>query len=330
MMNLFESSKLKTQSSNQIKSNSNLSLPSDSSNHLEYLSLSSILIPILGSHLHGSLVDWQNLIFCLILFIYIFNLINLPWQILKCSQFIKPIDFHQLLLNSFKILKLKSNPASSSSSSSFSSFKFQLRFIELISIFSLILSPFLSIYLLKFLYSTLNPNSKPLDSSTINLFLIATSFKPIEYLLSRLRQGSLFGKPIHPTSFVSNRQIEFIDLISQFEEIKIRSNSLEKRLASDPELESLRTDTELILGELAFQLNQRTLHLDRSLNNEISQMLQLIKKLNHLKQSIETLMKEIKHNIQLKEDEKSWAWDLVLNLVQKAVKFNHSKKKLIM
>lgn len=323
----FLKSQVRTQSS-QLESNSNLSLPSDPLRHLEYLPLLCILIPILGSNLHGSLIDWQNMIFCSILFIYIFNLINLPWQMLKSSQFIQPMDFNKLLLNSFQSSKSKTfkNPTSSSSSSIF---KFELRLIELISVFSLILSPFISIYLLKFLYSSLNPDSKPIDSLTIKLFFLATSFKPVEYILSRLREGTLFGKPIHPTTFISQGQIELIDLIGRFEDIKIRLKSLEKRLASDPELESLRSETELTLGQVAYQLSQRSTHLDRSLENEISQMIGLIKKLNQIKESIEKLMKETERNLKIKEDEKSWIWDLVLNVVHKAAKLKYSKKRLI-
>ncbi|EGF97174.1 uncharacterized protein MELLADRAFT_114537 [Melampsora larici-populina 98AG31] len=262
----FLKSQLKTKSS-QLESNSNLSLPSDPLRHLEHLPLLSILVPILGSHLHGSLIDWQNIIFCLILFIYIFNLINLPWQMLKSSQFIQPID--------------------------------------------------------------LNPDSKPIDPLTIKLFFLATSFKPVEYLLSRLREGTLFGKPIRPTSMISNGQIELIDLIGRFEDTQTRIRTLEKRLASDPELDSLRSDTELILGKVAFQLNQRSTHLDRSLESEMSQMMSLIQKLNQTKESIEKLEKEIEKNIKIKEDEKSWVWDLVLNVVQKLARLKYSQKKLI-
>ncbi|KAG0143950.1 hypothetical protein CROQUDRAFT_660569 [Cronartium quercuum f. sp. fusiforme G11] len=271
--------------------------------YAEYLPLSTLLIPIVGSSIHGTLDDWQHLLLGGILLVYLLNVLKLPWQLLRVSQLADPAH----------LPPLSACPASSTSSQfptpTNTAFKRQLRYLELIALAALLASPIICVGFLQLFHSTLNPSSKPIGQMPLRLVFFATAFKPAGYLIRLLRAGTPFGTRPRPLPLVSAAHAILGDLVGEYTKLNGRAVALSTHLASDPELEALRADAEIKLAEAAYQLTQRTSALDRALESESVQIAALTGRMRRIKNEMKLVIGESKRLIRETGKERGWSND---------------------
>lgn len=304
----LSTSDLTTQTTNQITTITHTYLPPPEPpllTYAQYLPLVTLLIPIFGSYIHGSLAEWQDICLCGLLLLYLFNALKLPWLLLRVSQL----------------------APSSLQAPQHSHFKHQLRSIELIAFSALLASPIVAIGLLKLLHSALNPN-RPINPLGLRLVFLAAAFKPAGYLLGRLRAGTPFGTRPGPPLAVAAAQAVFSDLAGEYIDLSERAASLETQLVSDPELKSLRAAAEVQVGKLGSQFNQRLSSIDRMLQNQRLQIGALTERIGKVRDVVDPVVNESNRLARDIVREQGWLWGIVVRVVGEMAVIGMGRQKL--
>ncbi|KAH9451282.1 hypothetical protein KEM48_010676 [Puccinia striiformis f. sp. tritici PST-130] len=193
----------------------------------EYLPLAALVLPVLGSTIHGSIVDWQHL---LLLGFTLYHLI----QFMRCPS---------------GLLRASNVPAFPSNSPIPLTAKgaiFELRIIKMSATVVLLASPFLAIGFLGAIQSAMRPGQPLVDRFGTRLCFIAVAVRPCAYLLKILR-------PDQPSTATHH--------LTAIDELKVRSQAFEKALVGRAAVAATTSD----LAELRDRIKEPIEDLCRAL-----------------------------------------------------------------
>ncbi|PLW43981.1 hypothetical protein PCANC_08578 [Puccinia coronata f. sp. avenae] len=199
----------------------------------EYLPLVTLLLPVLGSAIHGSIADWQHLLLLGFTLHHLIQFMRCPSGLLRASQ----LPAHA---------SLSSIPPTANRA------LVELRIIKVLAILVLLASPFLAVAFLEAVQSAMRPGEPLVDRFAIRLCFIAVAVRPCAFLLNLFRPH-----PPSPRNHFSTASGE----------LKLRSQAFEKALvernavaATKRDLDELRAGIKAPIDDLRRALDTLARH----------------------------------------------------------------------
>jgi len=205
----------------------------------QYLPLATLLVPVLGSTIHGSVAHWQHLLLLGFTLHHLIQLMRCPSGLLRASQPPPALSSHSRI------------PPTAQSA------LIELRIIKLSAILILLASPFLAVAFLGAIQSAMRPGEPLVDRFATRLCFIAVAVRPCAYLLNILRT------PPPSSSSSSSSSSGPSHLSTAAEELKARSETLQRELLERADVLATRSD----LAELHDRIRGPIEDLGRALDN---------------------------------------------------------------
>lgn len=202
--------------------------PADICPGAEYLPLATLILPIIGSSLTGSVSDWQRLLLLGFTLHHLVQFMRCPSGLVRASQ-----------APSF-------SPSSSLPPTS-KAVLLELKSINLLATLALLASPLLAVGFLHLLQLAMGPEQSLLDRFGTRVCVIAVGLRPANYVIQLFRP----------------RQPRASKLTTATQDLEIRIESLSQALARHAEL----TATSSKLNDLEHHTKVSVDDLDRALNN---------------------------------------------------------------
>ncbi|OAV90880.1 hypothetical protein PTTG_01989 [Puccinia triticina 1-1 BBBD Race 1] len=195
----------------------------------EYLPLATLLLPVLGSTIHGSVADWQRLLLLGFTLHHLIQFMRCPSGLLRASA-------------------VPAFPTQSEIPPTANWALVQLRIIKTAAVIMLLASPFLAVGFLRAVQSAMRPGEPLVDRFATRLCFIAVAVRPCAFLINIFRPH----RPPPPSHFSIAA-----------EELKVRSQALEKALIGRAAVAATISD----LTDLRSRIKDPIADLRRALDN---------------------------------------------------------------
>ncbi|KAI8455858.1 hypothetical protein BY996DRAFT_1511274 [Phakopsora pachyrhizi] len=271
-----------------------LSLPAEPCPMADYLPLATLILPIVGAQIHGSIKDWQHLLLLGFILHYLLQVIRLPSLLLRLSS----------------TSQLKPSSKSIPLSKSQSRLRSELKLIETLAFVTLLASPLIATGLLRLLQELTLDGGPSIDPFARRMCFIAVGLRPVGHLLKLFNNQKSTSSPRAPSK-------EFNDLGHQMKSRCLRIEAILSNLKSKTSvplsrLESVQTSIQEPISSIRHLIK---LNSPSSLPNQpgadtirtISTENQLITIIQKLEDRLDSLLESLEEQFR-KDEEKNQSW----------------------
>ncbi|EFP80890.2 uncharacterized protein PGTG_07142 [Puccinia graminis f. sp. tritici CRL 75-36-700-3] len=244
----------------------------------EYLPLATLLLPALGSTIHGSVADWQRLLLLGFTLHHLIQFMRCPSGLIRASH-VPAAPIHSEIPPTANWALV------------------ELRIIKISAILVLLASPFLAVGFLRAVQSAMRPGEPLVDRFATRLCFIAVAVRPCAYLFNIFRPHRSQAPSHFPTAA---------------EELKVRSQALEKALigreavaATTSDLNELRDRIKDPIADLRRALDTLARHRKSSIPATTSAQQALSKTTGQLAQRTQNLVDLVKQRVALADQRRS-------------------------